>query len=120
MRGSKVIFQIHSVRWVQWYIASFREIETGLPQGSILESPLFIIYMNDIHTASDNLNFILYVDYTILSNPICSFTTKCNNDIKLIRILINLKLNKDADWVAISKHSRNVPKICYFIVAKGL
>ena len=38
-----------------------REIETGVPQGSIL---LFIIYTNDIHKVSANLNFILYADDT--------------------------------------------------------
>ena len=90
--------------------SSIREIETGVPQGSILGSLLFIIYMNDIHTVSDNLNFILYADDTTLSNPMCSFTRGCNGNIEQISTLINSELNKIADWLAVNKLSLNVQK----------
>ena len=90
--------------------SSIREIETGVPQGSILGPLLFIIYMNDIHTVSDNLNFILYADDTTLSSPMCSFTRGCNGNIELISTLINSELNKIADWLAVNKLSLNVKK----------
>ena len=90
--------------------SSIREIETGVPQGSILGPLLFIIYMNDIHTVSDNLNFILYADDTTLSSPMCSFTRGCNGNIELISTLINSELNKIADWLAVNKLSLNVQK----------
>ena len=35
---------------------------------------MIIIYMNDIHTLSNNLNFILYADNMTLTNLLCSFT----------------------------------------------
>ena len=95
--------------------SSIREIETGMPQGSILGPILFIIYMNDIHTVSDNLNFILYADDTTLSSPMCSFTRGCNGNIELISTLFNSELNKIADWLAVNKLSLNVQKTKFMI-----
>ena len=71
--------------------------------------------MNDIHTVSDNLNFILYADDTTLSCPMCSFTRECNGDIELVSILINSELDKIADWLAVNKLSLNVQKTKFMI-----
>ena len=95
--------------------SSIREIETGVPQGSILGPLLFIIYMNDIHTVSDSLNFILHADDTTLSSPMCSFTRRCNGNIELISTLINSEMNKIADWLAVNKLSLNVQKTKFMI-----
>ena len=60
-----------------------------MPRGFILGPLLIIIYMNDIHTVSDNLNFILYANDTTLSSPMRSFTSQCNGNIELVSVLIN-------------------------------
>ena len=51
-------------------------MSTGVPQGSILGPLLLIIYMNDIHIASEQFNFILYGDDTNMISPMCSFSSQ--------------------------------------------
>ena len=45
------------------------QITTGVPQGSILEPVLLIIYINDFSQASQVFNFISYADDTVLFTP---------------------------------------------------
>ncbi len=44
------------------------DINTGVPQGSILGPLLFIIYINNMANVSKLFNFIIYVDDTMLSS----------------------------------------------------
>ena len=92
-----------------------REIKTGVPQGSILGPLLFIIYMNDIYTVSNKLDFILYADDTTLSSPLCSFTHGENGDVNYISRMINAELSKISDWLAVNKLSLNASKTKFVV-----
>ena len=95
--------------------SSIREIETGVPQGSILGPLLFIIYMNDIHTVSDKFSFILYADDTTLISPLCSFSHCSHNDMNYVSTMINLELTKISDWLAVNKLSLNAAKTKFML-----
>ena len=90
--------------------SSLLEIETGVPQGSILGPLLFLIYVNDIHMVNRSLNFKLYADDTTLISPICSFTQGGNTSISEISNFINSELTKISDWFATNKLSLNAEK----------
>ena len=58
---------------------------------------LFLIYVNDIHTVSNKLNFILYADDshdTTLTSPLCSFTHGAQNDVSHVSSQINSELHE--------------------------
>ena len=95
--------------------SSIREIDTGVPQGSILGPLLFIIYMNDIHTVSDKFSFKLYADDTTLISPLCSFSHCSHNDMNYVSTMINLELTKISDWLAVNKLSLNAAKTKFML-----
>ena len=93
-------------------------LTTGVPKGLILGPLLFIIYMNDIHTVSNNLNFILYADDTTLTSPLCSFTYGGYQDIKRVSTLINAEITKTSEWFSVNKLSVNANKTKFMIFHK--
>ena len=77
-------------------------IKCGVPQGSILGSLLFIIYINDIHLSSIKGNFITFADDT---NVI--YAGKHLND---LTISVNEELEKIYNWLSANKLFLNINK----------
>jgi hypothetical protein len=79
-RKQRVIIDGQSSDW--------RQIEAGVPQGSVLGPLLFFIYINDITTNLQSNSF-LYADDTylleIVDDPALT-SAKLNNDLELINI----------------------------------
>ena len=87
--------------------SSIISLSTSVPQGSILGTLLFPIYMNDIPNCSSYFNFNLYADDTTLSNTI--------QIPSLSPINVN-ELAKVYDWLAVNTLSLDIRKNKYVIL----
>ena len=83
--------------------SDWRNIKTGVPQGSILGPLLFVIYVNDISLASKIFTAIIYADDTSLSSTLNTF--RCNTNVNT-----NNELSKISEWLKVNKLSLNTKK----------
>ena len=82
-------------------------ITCGVPQGSVLGPLLFILYMNDIASAIQNSNGILFADDTTIHAS--------GSDINQLYRLMNRDLSIISDWFKANKLSLNVSKTYYVL-----
>ena len=70
-RTQRVIFGKH--------LSSCQPIQFGVPQGSILWSLLFVLYINDLPHCLENCSINIYADNTVLH-----FTSLCSLEINKV------------------------------------
>ena len=78
------------------------QIVCGVPQGSILGSILFVLYMNDINNSSKILKFFLYADD--------ASTLLISKSIQEVESICNKELSYVTDWLNVNKLTLNVGK----------
>ena len=89
---------------------SLRSVSIGVPEGSILGSLLFLIYINDIANSSNILKFILFADDTTIFHY--------NKNIHEVFRVIKTELPKVQEWLNANKLSLNTIKTKYMLFHK--
>lgn len=84
--------------------SDWNSVSNGVPQGSILGSLLFLIYLNDLSTIFSSLHVVIFSDDTCLS-------LSDNNHSKLISTF-NSEFNKFYAWLVANRLSLNIQKNC--------
>ena len=105
---SNIGFSQETIHWFTCYLSNRTQVtsvgleksatkplQVGVPQGSILGSLLFFIYVNDLPSTVNNCDISLYADDTVL---LCSVNSAIELERKLNSDLLNL-----SHWFAASK-----------------
>ena len=71
--------------------SDYLDITCGVPQGSVLGSLLFLIYINDLRSISKALSFYLFADDTN--------TYLCSYDLFSLQKIMNRELKKVKTWL---------------------
>ena len=91
------------------YSSSLLDINIGVPQGSVLGSILFLIYVNDLPNCS-NFKTTLNADHSVL--------TLSHKNVNCFQTMLNFELPKINAWLKSNQLSLNVNKINFLFFTK--
>ena len=89
-------------------ISGFKSVSCGVPQGSILSPLLFLIHMNDLPNAVENVEITMFADDTSLSKAFQNTDELC---MQLIPAFVNI-----CKWLMANKLSLNTVKTEFMVI----
>ena len=87
--------------------SGLQNVTSAVPQGSILGSKLFLLYINDICNVSNILDFILYADDTNVFYK--------HENIDMMCKIVSVEIDKLSTWFALNKLALNISKTNFMI-----
>ena len=88
-------------------LSTINKISCGVPQGSVLDLLLFLIYINDFHNSSAKFSFYLFADDTHL--------LYADKNLKSLEKTVNNELVRVSDWLNANKLTLNAKKSNFVI-----
>ena len=85
-----------------------KDLNIGLPQGSVSSPYLFSLYINEMKNSSDKLNFTHFADDTTVFMS--------GNDIETLCRDISFELDKVSRWLKVNRLSLNIEKTQFMLL----